>query len=54
MAVKPETPVAADFNGRRTNATAGDVLDTLAKLNHGPVNWFHAAENGDVNALPMK
>ena len=28
------------------------MLDTLAKANHSAqVNWFHAAENGDVHAF---
>ena len=28
------------------------MLDTLAKANHtAQVNWFHAAENGDVHAF---
>jgi ferredoxin-NADP reductase len=27
------------------------MLDALAKSHQGQVNWFHAAENGDVHAF---
>lgn len=51
MAVTPNTPVSLISAGVGQTPMLA-MLDTLAKANHtAQVNWFHAAENGDVHAF---
>ncbi|HAT1622788.1 TPA: NO-inducible flavohemoprotein [Raoultella planticola] len=51
LAVKPETPVTLISGGVGQTPMLA-MLDTLAKTQHtAQVNWFHAAENGDVHAF---
>lgn len=49
--VKPQTPVTL-LSGGVGQTPMLAMLDALAKSGHqGQVNWFHAAENGDVHAF---
>jgi nitric oxide dioxygenase len=49
--VAPETPVTL-LSGGVGQTPMLAMLDTLAKAQHpAQVNWFHAAENGDVHAF---
>lgn len=51
MAVETNTPVTLISAGVGQTPMLA-MLDTLAKANHSAqVNWFHAAENGDVHAF---
>ena len=51
MAVDATTPVTLISAGVGQTPMLA-MLDTLAKANHSAqVNWFHAAENGDVHAF---
>ncbi|EGT4256423.1 NO-inducible flavohemoprotein [Citrobacter amalonaticus] len=51
MAVTPDTPVSLISAGVGQTPMLA-MLDTLAKASHtAQVNWFHAAENGDVHAF---
>jgi nitric oxide dioxygenase len=51
MAVEANTPVTLISAGVGQTPMLA-MLDTLAKAHHGAqVNWFHAAENGDVHAF---
>ena len=51
MAVETNTPVTLISAGVGQTPMLA-MLDTLAKTNHSAqVNWFHAAENGDVHAF---
>ncbi|MCV2511261.1 NO-inducible flavohemoprotein [Leclercia pneumoniae] len=51
MAVDTDTPVTLISAGVGQTPMLA-MLDTLAKSQHSaPVNWFHAAENGDVHAF---
>ena len=48
MAVEANTPVTLISAGVGQTPMLA-MLDTLAKSSHSAqVNWFHAAENGDV------
>ena len=49
--VEPQTPVTL-LSGGVGQTPMLAMLDALAKSHHqGQVNWFHAAENGDVHAF---
>jgi nitric oxide dioxygenase len=49
--VEPQTPVTL-LSGGVGQTPMLAMLDALAKSGHqGQVNWFHAAENGDVHAF---
>ncbi|PLO86575.1 NO-inducible flavohemoprotein, partial [Klebsiella quasipneumoniae] len=49
--VEPQTPVTL-LSGGVGQTPMLAMLDALAKSRHqGQVNWFHAAENGDVHAF---
>ena len=51
MAVEANTPVTLISAGVGQTPMLA-MLDTLAKSSHSAqVNWFHAAENGDVHAF---
>lgn len=51
MAVADDTPVTLISAGVGQTPMLA-MLDTLAKAGHtAQVNWFHAAENGDVHAF---
>ena len=51
LAVEPQTPVTLISGGVGQTPMLA-MLDTLAKTQHAAqVNWFHAAENGDVHAF---
>ena len=51
MAVDATTPVTLISAGVGQTPMLA-MLDTLAQVNHSAqVNWFHAAENGDVHAF---
>ena len=51
LAVEPKTPVTLISGGVGQTPMLA-MLDTLAKTQHAAqVNWFHAAENGDVHAF---
>ncbi|VTM51820.1 flavohemoprotein [Klebsiella quasipneumoniae] len=49
--VEPQTPVTLISGGVGQTPMLA-MLDALAKSHHqGQVNWFHAAENGEVHAF---
>ena len=51
MDVATDTPVSLISAGVGQTPMLA-MLDTLAKAKHtAQVNWFHAAENGDVHAF---
>ena len=51
MRVDPQTPVTLISAGVGQTPMLA-MLDTLAQNKHpAPVNWYHAAENGDVHAF---
>ncbi|MXF46776.1 NO-inducible flavohemoprotein [Raoultella sp. Lac2] len=51
LVVEPKTPVTLISGGVGQTPMLA-MLDTLAKTQHtAQVNWFHAAENGDVHAF---